>query len=429
VKRLPAFLLCAVLAASGAAAQDPTSTDPTSTDPTSTDPMELINVLLSGLMGFTDMTGPELQGEVAAAGGIPFRSDVIVEYMTRAELAQYLKEVLDSEYPVPRADADQRTLLAFDLLPAGSDLRAMRARVLEENIVGFYDERPGKKRLYAVSAERKLTPANQLILSHELRHALQDQYVDLHATLPASVGDFDDRRLAFLSMLEGDATLVMERFLIRRLTGGEEQEDGPPVSMPVPPMPNVPDVIRDQLLLPYFEGREFAQALQKKGGWEALKEAWVRPPESTEQVLHPEKYDAREAPRTVDLSYAPGGGRVLNEGVLGEVLIKTFLGEGASDQASSGWGGDRYRVFDVSGKTLLVWRSVWDAPADVQEFLSAAQSRLGSGHTAEGSRRGFHVFASPPWRYAIGERAAGVDFVSSDDAKAFEAALAALGGS
>lgn len=411
--------LSVALLAAPAAAQDPVG-----------DPTELIDALLSGLMGFTDMTGPELQNEVAAAGGIPFRSDVPVEYMTRAELSRYLTELLDSEYPTERAEADQRTLLALDLLPRGSDLRAMRARLLEENIVGFYDERPGKRRLYAVSEQRRLTPANQLILSHEMRHALQDQYADLHDTLPASVGDFDDRRIAFLSVLEGDATLVMERFLVRKLGAGEgdKEEEMPPFSMPVPPMPNVPPVLRDQLLLPYFAGRDFAQSLQKKGGWDALKQAWSRPPESTEQVLHPEKYDAREGPRPVDVSYAPRGGRVINEGVLGEVLVKTFLGEAASDEASVGWGGDRYRVWDVSGRTLLVWRSVWDSPADAGEFLSAAQSRL-SVHTADGARRGFRVFSAPPWRFAVAERAGGVDVVSSDDAQAFEAALDALGGS
>jgi hypothetical protein len=410
-------MLCAALGVPATAAQD---------EPP--DPTELINALLVGLMGFTDMTGPELQGEVAAAGGIPFRADVPVEYMTRAELGRYLQEVLDSEYPAERAAADQRTLVAFDLLPRDSDLRALRARILQDNIVGFYDERPGKKRLYAVSAERKMTPANQLILSHEMRHALQDQYADLHGMLPASVGDFDDRRLAFLSVLEGDATLVMERFLIRRIAGAGGEDDTPPVSLPVPPMPDVPPVLRDQLLLPYFAGRDFAQALQRRGGWEALKEAWGRPPQSTEQVLHPEKYAAREAPREVDLSYAPRGERLINEGVLGEVLVKTFLGEAAPEEAPTGWGGDRYRVWDVSGRTLLVWRSVWDSPKDAQEFLAAARSRLGTGHAPEGRRRGFHVFASAPWRYAVGERASGVDLISSDDARAFEAALSALGG-
>ena len=52
--------------------------------------------------------------------------------------------------------------------------------------------------------------------------------------LPDSVGDFDDRRMAFLSVLEGDATLVMERFLVHRLTGGEKEDEVPPVSMPAP---------------------------------------------------------------------------------------------------------------------------------------------------------------------------------------------------
>ena len=42
------------------------------------------------------------------------------------------------------------------------DLRALRARVLEDNVVGFYDERPGKRRLYAVSDDRRFSPMNQV---------------------------------------------------------------------------------------------------------------------------------------------------------------------------------------------------------------------------------------------------------------------------
>ena len=30
---------------------------------------------------------------------------------------------------------------------------------------------------------------------------LQDQYADVHGALPAAVGDYDDRRLAFLCLL------------------------------------------------------------------------------------------------------------------------------------------------------------------------------------------------------------------------------------
>jgi hypothetical protein len=188
-------------------------------------------------------------------------------------------------------------------------------------------------------------------------------------------------------------------------------------------------VLRDQLLLPYFAGRDFALHLHKRGGWDALKQAWTRPPQSTEQVLHPEKYDSREAPRTVDLSYAPGRGRAINEGVLGEVLIRTFLGEGATQQeAAAGWGGDQFRAWDLSGKTLLVWRSVWDSPKDAREFLAAAQARLGALH-AHGTRRGYRIYASPSRWVAVGERASGIDLISSDDQPAFEAALTSLAGS
>ncbi|PYQ00043.1 MAG: hypothetical protein DMF82_23185, partial [Acidobacteria bacterium] len=234
-----AVLLAALFFAGPVGAQEPPPVDPS----------DLVNTLLGGLLGFKDITGPELQTEVAEVGGVPFRSDVPLRYLTRAELARYLKEVLDDEYPPAQARADQKTLVAFGLLDPGTDLRAIRARLLEENVAGFYDERPGKKQLYAVSEDRRLTPTNQLILSHELRHALQDQYASVHEVIPSSVGDFDDRRIAFLSLLEGDATLVMERFLLRRIPGVEETELSG-LSMPIPAVPGAPPVLADQLVLP-----------------------------------------------------------------------------------------------------------------------------------------------------------------------------------
>ena len=77
-----------------------------------------------------------------------------------------------------------------------------------------------------MSEDRSFTPMNQIVLAHELRHALQDQYRDLYAYLGDDVGDFDDRRIAWMSLLEGDATLVMERFVKLRLgLGGAEAAD------------------------------------------------------------------------------------------------------------------------------------------------------------------------------------------------------------
>jgi hypothetical protein len=407
-----ALLLAAVLST-----QTPAET------PSTADVSDLLNTLLAALGGFREVSGPELQKEVAEAGGVPFRADVPLDFLGKGALSAYLKEVLDSEYPAERASADGRTLIAFDLLPPRTELRALRARLLEENVAGFYDERPGKKRLYAISDDRTLTPANQLVLAHELRHALQDQYADVHGMVPASIGDFDDRRLACLSLLEGDATLVMERFLLRRLPGMPESgADMGGLALPPNMLPGVPPVLQDQLVMPYLRGRDFAQAVWQRGGWDGLRQAWARPPASTEQVLHPEKYFSGEPPRTPPARYAPPAGRLINEGVLGEMLTRTLLGEG-SEAAAAGWGGDLFRVFDLSGRTLLVWVSEWDTAADAREFAEAARARFLARHGPSRAERGFQVFRSGPWGFGLAEQDGRVVLVSSDDEVALRAAL------
>lgn len=392
------------------------------------DPSELLDALLAALGGFRELTPAELEQEVADLGGVPFRSSVTFEYLDRAALSRYVHELLQQEYEPAEARADERTLSALGMLAAGTDLRAVRARLLEENVAGFYDMRPGKKRLYAISGQRKLTPANQVVLAHELRHALQDQYLDVHTMLPETVGDFDDRSLALLSLLEGDALLVMERFLTRRLTGGEESPfDTSGFSLPATALGDAPAILRDQLVMPYTLGRSFVAAVHAKGGWPAVRSAWNAPPKSSEQVLHPEKYAAGEPPRDVDPGPAPAGGRQIADGVLGEAFIGTLLG-GQSATAAAGWGGDHFRTWDVGGKTLLAWRSVWDTETDAREFRDALGTTLGTRGQARPDRRGFRVVVATPWTVAWRAEADGaVTLLSSDDERLLDGALRARG--
>ena len=405
-------LVLALLVAAGAAAQEPPPPDPS----------ELIDALLSSLLGEQDADTPEtLQARVAEVGGVPFRAAVPLNYLDPAGLEAYLRQLLDAEYPEAVAEADARTLIAFDLLPHGSDLRGLRARLLLENVIGFYDDRPGQKRLFAVSRTQQLTAMNRIVLVHELRHALQDQYADLHGVLPRSIGDFDDRRLAFMSILEGDATLVMMRYLGDLLPIGDALQDA---ALPMPPVEGAPPVLRDQLVRPYVDGLALARALHERGGWNALREAWSRPPRSMEQVLHPEKLFAEEPPRDVVLSWAPTEGRQLAEGVLGELLAGTLLG--ADGPASAGWGGDSYRSWDVGGRTLLVWKSVWDTPGDEAEFREALRARFEASHGPSVQKGSYRVFTRRPWRVALGGPGGAVLLIASDAPDEFEAALEKL---
>lgn len=396
-------------------------------EPLPPDSGDIINALLSGLLGLEPVSEAELRKDVGEAGGLPFRSEVPIDFLTSAQMARYFEEVFDSEYPPSRASADERLLRTLDLLPAGVELRSLRRRLFLENVVGFYDERPGKRRLYAVSADRSLTPANQLVLAHELRHALQDQYMAIHELLPETLSDFDDRRLSLLSLLEGDATLVMQRYLLRRLPAIEATGlDAAGLTLPVPELPGAPPVLRDQLVVPYVAGLDFARALQARGGWPAVREAFARPPESMEQVLHPEKYFERERPLIVFPPAGPRGAPVLAEGTLGELLLRSLLGE-AEQAAAAGWGGDAYRAFDVGGRTLVVVRLAWDTPDGLRALQDALVRRFTASHGGATRDSGFAVFSRPGSYVAVGERGGGVTLIASDDRGVLVAAIAAAG--
>ncbi len=396
---------------------------------------DLVNALLGSLMGGGIVTGESLQAEVAEAGGIPFRRDVPVAFLGRAELIAYLKELIDAEYPAAQARADERLLLAFDMLPAGTDLRSLRARLLEDNVAGFYDERPDRRKLYAVSEDRSFTPMNQIVLAHELRHALQDQYGDLHAQLGDEVTDFDDRRLAWMSLLEGDATLVMERFVKLRLglPGDSGLGGGTDTAGLAAPglfdLPDAPPVIRDHMMQPYLAGLGLARAIWARGGGSAMRDAWARPPISMEQVLHPERYFAAEPARRVTPGAGPAGARLLSEGTLGELRIRSLL-EAGGEGAAEGWGGDGWRLYDTGGRTLLLWRSAWDSSSDAHEFAVALRDRFARRTTREPARDGFELYRNASgWLFGIRSRPEGVDFVSGDNPVAVVKALAAAVGS
>ena len=103
-------------------------------------------------------------------------------------------------------------------------------------------------------------------------------------------------------------------------------------------------------------------------------------------MLHPKHFFAREAPRRVTPRLAPpAGASQLSEGTLGELLLRSLLEPGA-ESAAEGWGGDGWRLYDVRSRTLLLWRSEWDTPADAREFQTALRARFDRHATREPAR-------------------------------------------
>lgn len=367
---------------------------------------------LGAMLGLPPVSPDDLKQRVAKLGGLDFRRDVPVNFMTREDLSRYLHDLFAAEYPAEFAEREARMMRGFGFLTADQDLRKLRENVLNENIAGFYDERPGVKKLFAISSGQSLNVLNQLILSHELRHALQDQYVTIRDKLQVE-SDYDDRRLAALCLFEGDASVLMEQYLAsgttqnrpeleslfqvfsQSLSGAEIAE-----MFAGPALKEAPPIVQEQLIAPYFEGRNLAVAIYEKGGFALLNQKLRQPPRSMEQVLHPDKYlEGGDEPVPVALPEAAGGTPSF-EGTLGELLIRVLLGgvstAEAADAASEGWGGDRYAVLGAPGGFhRLVWRSAWDTEQDARDFEAALRSyaskRFG-GEEASVVRNGKEVF-------------------------------------
>ena len=359
---------------------------------------------LGTMLGIAELSPEELQEKVESLSHLDFRTSVPIDFMTRDELAEYIRELFDNEYTPAESTSEELALRLFGFLDEDDDLRAIRSRVLNENIAGFYDEREGVKKLFAISERRELGLMNQLVLAHELRHALQDQHVDLADQLEVK-SDFDDRRLSVLCLFEGDATLFMERYLLgsvsvelpglaELLGGGGLGADGGRSTAEMfagPALSSAPPIVQEQLIAPYLLGRTFVATLVERGGLEAVDRALADPPRSMEQVLYPDKYLARsDDPLPVDVAVSEGE-RVAFQGTLGElyvrVLLTAELGAERATQAARGWGGDRFAVIERAGNERLVWNTVWDSPDEADEFYGAlsayASAKFIDGYTVD----------------------------------------------
>jgi hypothetical protein len=134
----------------------------------------------------------------------------------------------------------------------------------------------------------------------------------------------------------------------------------------------VPSIIKSSLISSYADGLVFVQRTRRKFGWKGLEQAWKRPPSTTEQLLHLEKYEANEPPIAVpkpSTSQLGRGYTVEFSDTLGEQGLKLILEEWgsrrAADSIAKGWGGDRETILtrpvESGAEKLVIWETRYDA--------------------------------------------------------------------
>ena len=300
---------------------------------------------------------------------------------SRREIERMIVKNLDTDTTPAEMHAAEALLKVFGLAPKEFAYRTFLIKLLTEQVAGYYD--PKAQQFYL--ADWIEFEGQKPVMAHELTHALQDQHFNLKRFENWPKGD-SDAELAAHALIEGDATLAMTLYMaknplvalafIRSLGGDESTEQ----------FKQAPRALRESLLFPYEEGSAWATQVYKRGGWEMVSRAFTTLPQSSEQILHADKYFSYEAPQKLALpdfkSVLGPTWKRIDYDVNGEwgnyLILDQFLNDATiSKRASAGWGGDRFALYETGkpDEFFVAQLTAWDTPLDAQEFFDAYAKR------------------------------------------------------
>lgn len=367
--------------------------------------------------------------EISTLRELPVLRPVKSGTQSRTDIERMIVRKLD-ETP-EEMHGSELVLRKLGLVPMGFQLRPFLLKLLTEQVAGYYD--PEVHELYL--ADWIDIDGQRPVMAHELVHALQDQHFNLQRFEKWPPGD-SDAESAVHALVEGDALLAMLQYVMKNpslIAGFVNAYDSAGSAQ----IDQAPRVFREQLLFPYKEGMDWAIQLQRRGGWAALSAAFSKLPQSTEQILHLEKYDAYEAPLKItlpDLGDLLGRGwRRVTDDVDGEYgcyqTLDQFLNSPAeSAAAAAGWGGDRYDVYEGPAPTdvFVAHLTAWDTARDAREYFDAYARRTGlryPGATNAGGDANSHVWQTSEGRVTLQLRGSRVLILEGVPATATPGAL------
>lgn len=313
---------------------------------------------------------------IEKAVGLKFKSPPKVEMRSKAQVREFVLKQFTEAQAVRDLGGQEAAYKRLGMIPDTLKLQPFLTNLLEEQIVGYYD--PRTKVLYIVEGSAKDIAG--ITITHELVHALQDQYISLDSV--QKTRDSNDRLSSAQSVFEGQAVYEQISIMLGgsniaiNLPGGwdrirdlirESQS-----SMPI--FSAAPRLIQETLIFPYLSGAEFYRNYKERKPGSVIYQDM---PVSTEQIVHPAAYFVnRDAPTRVNL------GTLLNvtdsyQNDLGEFETRLFLFQHLNDQneavrGASGWDGDRYAVVTTPQGPGIVWVTVWDSPVEAGEFYDIA---------------------------------------------------------
>ena len=325
---------------------------------------------------------PGISRQLAEITGLPLRHPVPCSFIDKSQVNAFLKKRLKEESTPEEIRVEELTLKKFGLVPADFDLARSTVDLLTEQAAAFYDY--NHRKLFLTGSIGG--DFDDTVLAHELSHALADQNFHL-ARYIKSGGKSDDGSTARLSVMEGQATWLMNEYAARRQ--GRTLLGNPALAASMagtadtgggdfPVFGKAPLYLRRSLMFPYIEGMAFQAAVIERDHQRGFAEVFTDAPVSTQQILHPEKYFAKVVPTVPALPETPlpGGYKGLVRGELGElehaILIEQYVGKAEAQTIAPHWRGCRFNLIENKklARVVLEYAVEWDDEGSAASYFS-----------------------------------------------------------
>jgi hypothetical protein len=353
----------------------------------------------------------DIRKMVESLRGKKFTNDVPVYQISDTELRAIADRELDKDYPGPKLKSYAELLAWLDMVPRGTDLKAVYGDFLVGQVAGLYDsdtkemcipkspaptnspdKRGAGKKLSEIS-----TDTDDIVLAHEFTHALEDQFWPLDVPEDHDSSMSTDQGTAHNFINEGSATRLMIEAIPAQFG------DGSPVlyfdlwnllhsdfgewvlhealsgawKSPDVLVEDVPDALARTEAMPYSYGYTFCAKAMREWGLDGLDYIYDHPPVSSEQVMHPEKYWIwRDLPVQINLPETlPDGWKQTSLECIGEAGIAVLLGCQFDNlnrglEIARGWDSDHAALYENGEHRVLLWASSWDSTNSAGRFVS-----------------------------------------------------------
>ena len=355
----------------------------------------------------------DIRRQVETLRGKEFLHEVPVYMISEKEIRAISDRELDKEFPGPKLRSYEELLAWLDIVPPQTDLKAVYADFMTDQVAGLYDsdakemcipsfsngttnlgKKVAQKKLEAVSAKME-----NIVLAHEFTHALEDQYWPIDDPEDHDSKASTDRGTAHDFLTEGSATRQMIEVIPAQMGGGSPNsyfllwnlihsrlgewalnyDLSQAWKSPDALAPGVPETLARTEAMPYSFGYTFCTDVMRQWGVDGLDYIYNHPPVSSAQVMHPKKcWEWRDFPVQINLPETlPGGWKQVSADSVGEAGLAVlfgcqFKGLNHSLGLARGWDGDHVALFEGSGgHRVLLWASSWDSTDAAGRYVGA----------------------------------------------------------